>query len=316
MLPAALQQAISMLTDPVPEKVLLRDAQALSARYREGGAEGARLVTSASEAAAYAASRMPATFEAVYTALSYTLACVPDRPRTLLDVGAGTGAAAFAARELLPLTEVVCLEREAAMRRAGQALMAGDAVLSGARWLSGTLSDSLLEEAGLVTAAYVLGELREDALIPAAKRLWEAAGKLLLLVEPGTPAGFARMRRVREALLAEGAGLVAPCPHEGECPVAGEDWCHFSCRVARSRLHRRLKGGDAPYEDEKFCYLALSRGERAPVPGRILRHPLTEPGRVTLTLCKKGGIRKEEVRKREAARFKAARKARWGDGWK
>ena len=44
---------------------------------------------------------------------------------------------------------------------------------------------------------------------------------MLVLVEPGTPQGFARIREARAALIAEGAHIVAPCTHENVCPMEG-----------------------------------------------------------------------------------------------
>ena len=81
---------------------------------------------------------------------------------------------------------------------------------------------------------------------------------MLIAVEPGNPAGWSRILQVRERLIALGAHIAAPCPHAFACPVVAPDWCH-SRRVARSRMHRRIKFADVPWEDEKFIYLAASR---------------------------------------------------------
>jgi len=73
-----------------------------------------------------------------------------------------------------------------------------------------------------------------------------AAKGLLVLVEPGTPAGYGRILRARDRLVGLGATLAAPCPHHAACPLTGEDWCHFSVRLPRSRDHRLAKGGEVP----------------------------------------------------------------------
>lgn len=308
--PPNLRQALEAHAIRFPS--LSRDAQELSQRYRAGYRDGRRLLTTDSEAAAYAATRMPATFGAAAFALEQALAAAGVTPSTLLDVGAGTGAAAWAADALLELKQATCLEREPAMRKLGAALMReGSPALRDAEWLPGDLQESLPCRAELVTACYVLGELPEEALEAAAERLWQAAEKLLLIVEPGTPAGFARLKRLRRYLEGEGACTAAPCPCQGECPLPEGDWCHFGCRVARSRLHKQLKGGDAPYEDEKFAYIAMSRSGCQPVSGRILRHPYVEPGKITLQLCTPTGLQTTLVRKKDPL-FKQARKSSWG----
>ena len=136
-----LRAALAALTAAYEQEGLRRDAQALSERYRLRTGTGQRLLTGEREAAAYAAARMPATFEAIRAALAWTLDCAGLSPRTLLDCGAGTGAAGWAADSLLPLEQVTCLEREAAMRAVGSRLMeSGSAALAGAQWRDADLT--------------------------------------------------------------------------------------------------------------------------------------------------------------------------------
>lgn len=313
-LPFALRGAIEELTGEHDPRLLAEHVRALTRRYAEESGAGRRLLTQEAEAAAYCAVRMPATFGAVSAALRWALECCDARPQTLLDVGAGTGAASWAAWAQLDLEAITCLEREPAMRAVGQRLMrAGDAPLTGAQWQDYDLTgDTPLPPAALVVESYVLNEMTEDARLAAAERLWEAAGDMLLLVEPGTPVASAQLRRIRQRLLARGAHIAAPCPSEAECPMDADDWCHFQCRVARSRLHRQLKGGDVPYEDEKFSYLALTRRAASPASARVLRTPFVEKGRVTLTLCDGRRVTSRVV-PRKSPDFKAARKADCGD---
>jgi len=70
---------------------------------------------------------------------------------------------------------------------------------------------------------------------------------MLLIVEPGTPAGYKNITEARRVLVESGAHIAAPCTHENTCPMEGNDWCHFTCRISRSRLHRLMKGGEAPF---------------------------------------------------------------------
>ena len=41
--------------------------------------------------------------------------------------------------------------------------------------------------------------------------------------------------------------------------MMGDDWCHFSVRLPRSREHMHAKRAKVPFEDERFAYLAVSR---------------------------------------------------------
>lgn len=315
-LPAALLGAIDALAAQCERASLERDAQTISESYRLRTGRGERLLTREGEAAAYAAARMPATYAAAHAALSEALLASGTAPRTLLDCGAGTGAVSWAADDLLALEAVTCLEREDAMRSVGCQLMgAGSGALRAARWETCDLTqDAPLPKAELVCEGYMLGELPEVLRLPVASRLWDAAGQMAVFIEPGTPQGFANLRAVRDMLMERGAHIAAPCPAgAGVCPMAGEDWCHFAVRVQRTQLHRVLKGGDAPYEDEKFCYLAATR--EAPenaCASRVLRHPQIAPGRIGVTACEGGAIAGRTFTKKDPL-WKRIRKLAAGD---
>ena len=314
--PQELSEALHMLVAGEDAAALARDAQTISENYRLRTGQGSRLLTKEREAAAYAASRMPATFAAAQEALWRARDASGLEIRSLLDCGAGTGAVSWAAAEAFPLARITCLEREDAMRSVGSTLMrAGSGALAEAAWSAWDLTQAqALPRADLVAEGYMLGELREELRLPAAERLWDAAEKMLVLIEPGTPQGFANLAAVRAHLAGLGAHVAAPCPAGcARCPMTGDDWCHFTVRVQRTRLHKALKGGDAPYEDEKFAYLALTReAPKAPCSARVLRHPMIAPGRITLTLCESGGKTVRVVTKKDPL-WKRARKIGAGD---
>ena len=316
-LPFALKAAIEEKCAAHPTADLIAAARNISERYRNESGRGKRLLTEDVEALSYAVVRMPATFGAVSTALRHTLDCFDAPIATVLDVGAGTGAATWAVHEALecPL-DITCLEREEAMIRLGSGLMAEDEALSRARWVRHDLAAApVTQRADLVIASYALNELSEDKRAEVLRNLWDCAEKLLLIIEPGTPVGFAQLRKARETLIALGGHVAASCVHQGECPLPAEDWCQFTARVARSRLHKLLKGGDVPYEDEKFSYLAVAKEPARPAECRILRHPQKESGRITLRLCTQEGIQDKVVTKKQGEFFKRARKADSGDAF-
>ena len=202
------------------------------------------------------------------------------------------------------------------MRTVGGELMcAGEGALQSAVWQEwDAVSGSAPPKADLVCEGYMIGELSEENRLPAAQRMYEAAGKMALFIEPGTPQGFANLAAVRKHLAGLGAYVAAPCPAgTKECPMAGEDWCHFTVRVQRTKLHKQLKGGDAPYEDEKFCFLALTKEPpKAACAARVLRHPQIGPGRIALTLCENGSVQNRVVTKKDPL-WKRARKIGAGD---
>jgi ribosomal protein RSM22 (predicted rRNA methylase) len=190
-------------------------------------------------------------------------------------------------------------------------------VLQGATWRQWRLSTSEADagHADVATAAYVLGELTEQQQAVLIGLLM-AAAPTVVVIEPGTPAGFARIIRARTYLLDAGFTIVAPCPHEFTCPMLERgDWCHFAERLDRSRLHRSVKAGELSYEDEKFSYVAATREPAHRPAARILRHPQLRKGLVSLQLCTGPGVATEERIGKSQELYRAARNARWGDSW-
>ncbi len=317
-LPVELEQALeTRLRDHRPAD-LRRAVDSLSERYR-GTRTGGPLIGEDIEAAAYAAYRMPATFAAISAALHYTTQRLPDwAPDTLLDVGAGTGSGLWAsARQWDSGFRATMIDRADIMIRLGQELAShvGDLRVTGATWHVAEL-DVLGASAtyDLVLASYVTNELAAERRPEAVAALWKAAGELLVIVEPGTPAGFEAVRQAREQLIAAGAHIVAPCPHADVCPMGAGDWCHFAVRLPRTRLHREVKPGELAYEDEKFSYVVASRSPVAPAESRILRHPIHRRGHIELVLCGDDGLsRRTATRRKDRDAFRYARRAHWGD---
>ena len=201
------------------------------------------------------------------------------------------------------------------MIKLGQSLATGarSAALRAGSWAQTDLGQPWRASShDLVTLAYVLGELPQANHAALLKQLWPLAGEMLVIIEPGTPRGFELIRTVRAQLIELGAQIVAPCPHALACPMANNDWCHFSQRIERTKIHRTVKGAELGYEDEKFSYLAVSRQPAAPIAARVLRHPQNQPSRITLELCTPAGLQTRAISKRDLD-WRKARGLDWGD---
>ena len=308
-LPEIVTSKFNELEERYGIKALKSAAEAISLNYREGVRDGRSHLSGEVSAAAYAISRMPATFGAVSTALGYINEFTDLQDiESLLDVGAGTGTASLAVREYVDVSRNTLIERDSDMMKLGQSFL-------NAEWIKGDGRTIEYPASDMVISSYMLNELSPENRLPTVKKMWQAAGKLLVIVENGTPKGYEIIKEIREWAKKEGISIVAPCPNVEKCPMKGEDWCHFTCRVARSRIHKMLKGGDAPYEDEKFTYISLNREEVAGAKARILRHPKIESGKITLTLCTDKGKETTVVTKKYKAKFKTARKATAGDNF-
>src|ERR1041384_3381726 len=152
---------------------------------------------------------MPATYAAAYSVFREL---PPLGARSILDVGAGTGAASLAARGFFPEARITMIERDRAFADAatswlpdaevriedaggGAGLPMHDVVV--AAYSLGEVGAAGGRAAGgagggggaglpmhdVVVAAYSLGEVGAAA----ARRLWEAAEVALVIIEPGTP---------------------------------------------------------------------------------------------------------------------------------
>ena len=199
-LPPELRDLLDDLISTTPTAELARASVAVSERYRrlKGGAFG---IASMIEAKAYLATRFPATFCAASKTFEALAAALPGfSPETLLDVGAGPGTAALAALRRWPaLRELDLVEPNAHLQALGEKLL--DAV-----WRRESIDRAVLDKKyDLAVSAYVLNELAEekgaDALEDAVRKMWQAAGQALVIIEPGTPAGQGIVLRARKILL-------------------------------------------------------------------------------------------------------------------
>lgn len=316
-LPPVLRQAIDRALAGVPAAKLAEASARLSRRYRgsEIFPDGLHVGESA-DALAYLASRLPATYAATRAAFGMAAERVPAfAPRALLDFGAGPGTALWAAADLWPTLQTAELvEASAAMRDAGAALGSWPGVTS--RWHAAAVTDDLtgMAPADLVVAAYVINELAPSRIAGVVDRLWTLTTGMIVVVEPGTPAGYDRILGVRAQLIGRGARIVAPCPHALPCPQTPPDWCHFAQRVSRSRLHRMAKRADVPWEDERFIAIAACRADLPQAAARIVAPVRTGRGHLTLELCMPGGtLEKRTLSRRDGAPYREARRAAWGD---
>src|SRR6267142_3143377 len=288
-------------------------AASISKTYRDGGGSGA--IRSEADALAYALARMPATYAAVSAGLNALAEIMPDfAPKSLLDVGAGPGTATWAAAEAFPsLRDFALLDANDALRALALDLARDSTRLREIAYERGEARAALAKSdaADLVVVSYMIGELGDTERRALAELMWAKTRETLLVVEPGTPAGYARIIALREHLIARGAHVAAPCPHDGKCPLQAPDWCHFTQRLQRSRAHKQVKGVELPFEDEKFAYVALTRTPLVQRPSRVLAQPTVTKVEVTAKLCTSAGLALAKVPRRSKLDYAAARRWRW-----
>jgi ribosomal protein RSM22 (predicted rRNA methylase) len=312
-IPPDLRAAIDRHLTESPSGSLVGKTARMSENYRQGGGSGGTL-----DLGAYLVARLPATYAAVCFCLAELARRRPQfSPRTLLDAGSGPGTAAWAAVSVYSgISAVTFLDNNQKFLKLACSLAAqGEHLaLQGARVLTADLGKIPNDVAAdLVIAAYALAEMPVAGAGSIAAALWKACEDTLVVIEPGTPQGFARIRQVRSALIAEGAHLIAPCTHENSCPLQPPDWCHFSVRLARRREHMHAKQATVPFEDEKFSYLIAARQPGEVHGARILSPPADGKADIKFRLCGGNGLSQQSVARRDKAAYKRVRKLRWGD---
>jgi ribosomal protein RSM22 (predicted rRNA methylase) len=336
-LPPALRAALEQKAQGLSRSDAAVRAAAISQTYRGGG--GSEVIRSESDALAYALARMPATYAAVVASLNALREIRPEfAPQNLLDVGAGPGTATWAAAQAFDcLDEFTAIDANPALRMLALDLVSTEARLHGFRYVQGDAFAGFRDRtarADLVVASYVIGEMNADRLAALTDLMWGATRDTLLVVEPGTPAGYRRILDLRRHLIAQGAHVVAPCPHDRECPLMASsseagaasheenvskqktaaDWCHFVQRLPRSRAHKHVKGAELPFEDEKFSYVALARAPAGHRPARVLAQPLVSKVGMRIKVCRPDGSAGfVTIPRRDKAAYARMRRINWGD---
>jgi ribosomal protein RSM22 (predicted rRNA methylase) len=320
-LPAELQAALERALAGVPATRWMRTAQQLSDRYRAPRSDYERpIATGAADVLGYAALLLPATYAQLWGAMRAAAARIPGwRPATMLDMGSGPGTAIWAAAEhWLSLSSAVAQEYEQAFINLGRDLArsATAPLLGNIRWEAAdvrAVPDGRPRRFDLVTIGHVLNEIEPEERAAVIAAAWRMTDGMLLIVEPGTPEGFALVRALRDQLLGEGAQTIAPCAHDLPCPLAG-DWCHFPQRIARPEFQRRARAAASQWEEAKFAYVALARfAPERPIWARTIREPEWNKAFASVKLSTRDGeIVRQRALKRNRDAFRRLKELPWG----
>lgn len=289
-----IEKLLGLIKTPIPE--LIKARAALTERYRTHQDKRMRNLA---EKESYLLTRFPATFAVAEQVFSK----IPFPYDSLLDVGSGPGTASLAALEQNTLKSITCIEQDKTLLDWAKALMPQ------AECKLADFTVNHFTPHDVVVFSYSIGEIKDP--YPIIEKGYIAATKALIIIEPGTPYAYQNLMAIRSFLIQKGANIVAPCPHLKPCPLLGKDWCHFSARVQRTRLHKLLKGADLGYEDEKYSYLIVSK---TPFIGdaRIIRPVEKHSGHLKMILCTDEGIQ-DKTFTRSMENYSKLKKFEWGD---
>lgn len=315
-LPEELQEAIDATVETLGLHRLIEARQELTERYRAGYGDSSCITTDV-QRKAYLIARLPATYSAVCSVMGAIVEAMPSLSiASLLDLGAGPGTIMWAMHRYFPdMSQVTLHEKDISLLSLGKQLASfhSNECIRKAMWQVVDLEQPItLDSHEAIVLSYSLGELNPLNDRVFLEKCWHAASKMLVIIEPGTPVGFERIRAARQMIIEMGGNMIAPCPHTEKCPMAGDDWCHFGARVERSSLHRQIKQGSLNYEDEKFSYVAFSKQPHLPTGNRVLARPDRHGGHVNLKLCTLNGIEFKTFSKKMGETYKKAKKIDWG----
>jgi ribosomal protein RSM22 (predicted rRNA methylase) len=207
-------------------------------------------------------------------------------PKRVLDFGCGPGSASMAIIDTWPdsIDEILGIDTSDSMLEVARRLNNdGNPRFKEDQYvLQKYLPLSLHPTYDLVVASYSLNEFRNDSLrSKALENLWSLTKDILVLVQPGTVAGFRQLQQAREWVLAQKIAIttaepmttmahtVAPCPHDKPCPLLEKNsWCHFAQRSERTQPQLEVHGGFLNYLDERYSYIVLRRGPRPQMEGK------------------------------------------------
>lgn len=299
-------------------------------------------------AVAFTLHRYTHSWAAIFRSLFEISKRAPDfQPSRILEFGAGPAIGTTCAQHIWEDTfqKSICVEPSIHLAEVGKYLTAH---LPNVSFQEG-LYDSL-ESVDLIVVPFSLVEIKSqparDMLL---RNLWNrlSAGGVLHLVEKGTPTGFRLIHSARELFIKE-LGIekfhfVAPCPHEGVCPMAttGREWCHFG-QKAHALNHRIFNRKGSFIKDkndvieEKFSYLSIRKAvgprvvfeneKEAPSAAwksyfwpRVVIPPYKRGEHVLLDVCSAPhNFERLSVAKSSPKHhgYRFARKAMWGDLWR
>jgi len=241
-----------------------------------------------------------------YAQARHALLEMPERPRQVLDLGAGPGPLSFACLDA-GAGEVTAADRSPAAMELARALAgeAGEALATRA-WNAQRGDPPPDGSFDLVTLGHVLNELwpqADDACPRRAAIVERALGRVrprgsVLVIEPALRDTSRALLQVRDRMVAQGFALRSPCLFRGGCPalVKASDWCHAERAWEPPRLVQDIAHAAHLHKEAlKMTYLLFAApGEAWPAVtvGRLFRivsEPLASKGRLRYIGCGQEG---------------------------
>ena len=305
-------------------------SERISDKYMNEERSAKTLLSSKEDVVAYSLFRMPATYAAISKVFEYMNEIYDFKNElfSMVDIGSGTGSSQWASLDYFDINDFYLLERDKNMIDLSKELFSINVENDRFKNINFYQKDflNLNDEEykslnkDLCITSYMINEFTSDKKEDIINSLINLTGKVLVVIEPGTPEGFNNIKIVKKLAVEKGLKTIAPCVfYDGECNLPKDEWCKV--RVERSKIQKYIKSGSLGYEDEKFSYIVLVKEElynkiKRNNKLRILRHPNISSGLVRLKVCDDTGkIFEDIITKKDKDLFKEIKKKRMGDSY-
>lgn len=262
-------------------------------RQRIGYADNAQIQS-------YVFTRFPATYSVCLKIFENYFADLPIT--SILDWGCGIGTASLALSQIQKL-EYFLIEKD------NQAKAYAEQFLKHF-FPENSVHLTTPSKVDLAVFSYSLGEVKTWQTV--LDEIWPKTN-YLLIIEPGTSMHFDSLLQMRDYMLSKGAYIWGPCCHQKICPLAKDDWCHFSVNVQRSKEHRMLKNAERSFEQEAYSYVLFAKDPKIADFGRIISPPRIHGGHMDVKICSSSGDIIKKTVGRSAKGYKQLKKSQWGE---
>ncbi|KAI9057056.1 hypothetical protein FKP32DRAFT_1598544 [Trametes sanguinea] len=288
-------------------------------KYKSGKQAGKH---SLRDATAFATVALPSHYSAIYAVLDHVKQRLgPEwQVERVIDWGAATGSGLWASghalqgdsheRHPFDMTELrisqsrlqsyLGIDKREGLVRIGKRLIR-DVEMGGLNvsWQKSFHDDNIVDRTDgarvLAMSAFLLssipGPIERKALV---KEMWDSGAEVMVLIDHD----FEAVAEAREQFLKlgrkdledpsseqyplRGSHVVAPCPHDGACPLYQPGHsnlvCSFSQRLQRPKFVRKTKHSGTGHEDIDYSYVVIRRGPR-PSPATTKVGRIGEVGR-------------------------------------
>lgn len=126
-----------------------------------------------------------------------------------------------------------------------------------------------------------------------------AEGGRILILESGAKPGSRFVMGVRDAVLEEGAPVLAPCQSELKCPArAAGDWCHFTWRLPLGPVGSRIASSAGRKGNElHVSWLMVGEGDK-PTASRVLQVRRLGKVGAQVLICASDGLQRVVVHRK------------------